>query len=220
MSLKRNRTTTELQSKGLSPASALRHEALEICRLAGWLPQCIAIGRFQAGVPEIYEELRCLQKASAVDVSEALIDCCQKYQLWTSLFEDVEARIWFLRGERERAESRWNGLLHHPNEQLSAIAQKALDAVALKVDSGEMLATEVIQALDRGHSAAIDEMLLKAILEVKDLEDQTFRNILEAKAMSKPMPEQYPWDRSLYIDQVLLELFDQQLSEWIECYGG
>jgi hypothetical protein len=63
-------------------------------------------------------------------------------------------------------------------------------------------------------------MLLKAILEVKDLEDQTFRNILEAIAMSKPMPEQYPWDRSLYIDQVLLELFDQQLSEWIECYGG
>ena len=61
-------------------ALQLRADALQICRSAAWLPKCIGSGKFDAGVPEIYAELRALQKVRAVYVSQALIACCRRHR--------------------------------------------------------------------------------------------------------------------------------------------
>ena len=193
-------------------ALALRADALLICERAAWLPQCIGTDQFRPGVPEIYAELRCLQKVRAVRVSETLIACCQRHGMWTPYFEDVEARIWLFLGDRDRAEARWSELLHHENRQLRVIAKQALVSLQRKVDSGERLATEVDQAMDRNETERVVEMLLVALMD--EDEPDTLENVLEVVAMQWPMPPETPWDRGLFTSQLLLDLFERQLQDW------
>ena len=194
------------------PALALQSEALVICEQAGWTPRCIAQQTHGIGVPEIYEELRCLQKVLAVHVSQALIDCCRRHDLWTPLFEDVEARIWLFLGERQRAEKRWRSLLHHPSPTLRDIARKTLSVVQRKVKTGEMLATEVEQSIDRGQWQQVEALLLDALLAAKPLPN--LKKILESTAMRWSMPDHFPWDRGLYNHQFILDLWEHQLTAW------
>ena len=193
-------------------ALALRADALLICERAAWLPQCIGTDQFRPGVPEIYAELRCLQKVRAVRVSETLIACCQRHGMWTPYFEDVEARIWLFLGDRDRAEARWSELLHHENRQRRVIAKQALVSLQRKVDSGERLATEVDQAIDRNETERVVEMLLVALMD--EDEPDTLENVLEVVAMQWPMPPETPWDRGLFTSQLLLALFERQLQDW------
>lgn len=193
-------------------ALALREDALLICERAAWLPQCIGTDQYRPGVPEIYEEMRCLQKVRAVRVSEALIACCQRHGMWTSFFEDVEARIWMFLGDRDRAEARWNELLHHENRQLQVIAKQALASLQRKVDSGEQLATEVDQAMDRNEMERVVGMLLVALMD--EDEPDTLENVLEVVALQWPMPPEIPWDRGLFTNHLVLDLFERQLQNW------
>ena len=194
------------------PALALQSEALLICEQAGWTPRCIGQQTHGIGVPEIYEELRCLQKVLAVHVSQALIDCCLRHDLWTPFFEDVEARIWLFLGDRKRAEDRWISLLHHSSPTLRDIARKTLFALQKKVKSGEMLATEVEQAMDRGQWQQVEELLLDALLAEQPVPN--LDRILKATAMRWSMPDHFPWDRGLYNDQLILDLWEHQLTAW------
>ena len=193
-------------------ALALRVEALLICERAAWLPQCIGTDQFRPGVPEIYEEMRCLQRVRAVRVSEALIACCLRHGMWTSFFEDVEARIWLFLGDRDRAEARWTELLHHENRQLQVIAKQALVSQQRKVESGEQLAMEVAQALDRNQTERVVEMLLVALMD--EDEPDTLETVLEVAAMEWPMPPETPWDRGLFTSHLVLDLFERQLQDW------
>ena len=191
---------------------ALRAEALEICDAFAWPPKCIGSGDFEAGAWEIYAELRCLQQVGAVYVSEALINCCRRHQQWLPLFEDVEARIWLFLGEHERAEERWSALLNHSNEALRRIAEDAL--ISLKNDAklGVFLATDVDQAFDRGLNKRVAELLGDALLAVpvaKSLDD-----VLVSTSLRWPMPQHFPWDRSLYTNQLILDVFERQLELW------
>ena len=194
------------------PALALQSEALSICEQAGWTPRCIGKQTHGIGVPEIYEELRCLQKVLAVHVSQALIECCRSHDLWTPLFEDVEARIWLFLGDRTRAEDRWRSLLHHSSPTLRDIARKALAALQRKVKSGEMLATEVEQSIDRGQWQRVKELLLDALLAEQPLPN--LDRILESTAMRRNMPDHFPWDRGIYNHQFILDLWEHQLTAW------
>jgi hypothetical protein len=193
-------------------ALALRADALLICEQAAWLPQCIGTDQFLPGVPEIYEEMRCLQRVRAVRVSEALIACCLRHGMWTSLFEDVEARIWSFLGDRDRAEARWSELLHHENRQLQVIAKQALASLQRKVDSGEQLAMEVDQAMDRNEIERVVGMLLVALMD--EDEPDTLENVLEVVALQWPMPPEIPWDRGLFTNHLVLDLFERQLQNW------
>mgnify|MGYP004091348739 CR=1 FL=1 len=193
-------------------ALALRADALLICERAAWLPQCIGTDQYRPGVSEIYEEMRCLQKVRAVRVSETLIACCQRHGMWTPYFEDVEARIWLFLGDRDRAEARWNELLHHENRQLRLIAKQSLASQQRKVESGEQLATEVSQSLDRSETERLVEMLLVALMD--EDEPDTFKTVLEVVAMQWPMPPETPWDRGLFTSHLVLDLFERQLQDW------
>ena len=193
-------------------ALALRADALLICERAAWLPQCIGTDQYRPGVSEIYEEMRCLQKVRAVRVSQALIACCLRHGLWTSFFEDVEARIWLFLGDRDRAEARWSELLHHENRKLRVIAKQALVSLQRKVDSGERLATEVDQAIDRNETERVVEMLLVALMD--EDEPDTLETVLEVVAMEWPMPPETPWDRGLFTNHLVLDLFERQLQDW------
>jgi len=202
----------DVESTAQERALALRTEALEICDRFAWLPQCIGSGTFEAGVREIYAELRLLQKVRAVYVSQELIDCCRRHRQWSPLFEDVQARIWMFLGEYERAEARWKELVHHEARVMRVMATKTLDSLQRKVDSGEQLATEVDQALDRSATERLVTMLLDALLEDNDLPN--IKQVLEVAALQWPMPAEMPWDRDLFTTQLLLDLFEQQLQDW------
>ena len=194
------------------PALALRAEALEICERFAWAPQCIGTGECEVGPREIYAELCCLQKVGAVYVSQALIDCCLRHQQWLALFEDMEARIWLFLGERERAEQRWRALLHHSEVILREMAQKAVDNLEKNDKSGWTLFSEVDRALDRGQSDQASQMLTRALLEnvsVKHLDDA-----LETMALSRSLPDSFPWNRDLFTQQIILDLFESQIEEW------
>ena len=195
-------------------ALALRAEALLICDRFAWTPQCIGTGECEVGPREIYAELRCLQKVGAVDVSQALIDCCKRYQLWLPLFEDVQARIWMFLGERERAEQRWRELLHHSNSVMREIAEMALKRLEKKIENGEDLAISVAHALDRNQTARVTALLIEALLESKDLDESGLQRTLEQTALKMPVPNEFPWDRTLFTNHLMLGLYAQQLEQW------
>ena len=195
-------------------ALALRAEALELCDRFAWAPQCIGSGAFEAGAREIYAELRRLQKVRAVYVSKALIDCCLRHQQWLPLFEDVEARIWLFLGERERAEQRWQALLQHSSPVMRKIAEAALKSLDTKRQTGELLATEVAQALDRNQTERVNALLIEAMLEIEDLDEAWLQEVLESTALKMPMPDSFPWDRTLFTNQLMLDLYGQQLDQW------
>ena len=196
------------------PAWALRAEALEICDRFAWTPQCIGMGDSEVGPREIYSELRCLQKVGAVDVSQALIDCCLRHQQWLALFEDVQARIWLCLGERERAEQRWRALLQHSNPVMREIAEMALQRLGKKIETGEILVTDVTHAFDRNQTDRVKALLIEALLESKDLDEPWLQRVLEQIALKMPVPNEFPWDRTLFTNHLLLELYAQQLDQW------
>ena len=193
-------------------ALQLRAEALQICQRAAWTPQCIGTGLFDAGVKEIYAELRDLQTVRAVHVSQDLIACCRRHGLWTPLFEDAEARIWMFLGDRDRAEARWRELLLHQDPNLRRIAQEALAGLQDNLDSGAQLATDVAQALDRNDQERLVTILLEAALAEEA--SASLDQVLEAAALQWPMPEEIPWNRGLFTNQLLLDLFERQLQGW------
>ena len=195
-------------------ALALRAEALEICDRFAWTPKCIGTGECEVGPREIYSELRCLQKVGAVDVSQALIDCCLRHQQWLALFEDVQARIWLYLGESERAEQRWRALLHHSNSVMREIAEMALKRLEKKIENGEDLAISVAHALDRNQTARVTALLIEALLESKDLDESGLQRTLEQTALKMPVPNEFPWDRTLYTNHLMLGLYAQQLEQW------
>ena len=193
-------------------ALALRAEALEICDRFAWTPQCIGRGDFEVGAWEIYEELRRLQKVRAVYVSQALIECCLRHQQWLPLFEDVEARIWLFLGEWERAEQRWQAMLHHSSLVMREIAEKALNDLKLERESGLKLATEVVQALDRSDFALVDQLLIDALLQSKGFSEDDLQSALEAIALKIRMPHDYPWNPRLFVHQLKLDSFQKYLN--------
>ena len=195
-------------------ALALRAEALLICDRFAWTPQCIGMGECEVGPREIYAELRCLQKVGAVDVSKALIDCCLRHQQWLALFEDVQARIWMFLGEWERAEQRWRALLHHSNPVMREIAEMALKRLEKKIETGEILAIDVAHALDRNQIDRAKTLLSKAMIQIKDLDEPWLQRVLEQTALKMPVPKEFPWDRTLFINHLILELYAQQLKQW------
>ena len=192
-------------------ALALRAEALLICDRFAWTPQCIGTGECEVGPREIYAELRCLQKVGAVDVSQALIDCCLRHQQWLALFEDVQARIWMFLGERQQAEQRWRELLNHSELILRRMAQQALDNLERNVKSGLTLVAEVGSALDRGLSDEASEMLYRALLE--NVSFKHFDDALESMALSRSLPDSYPWNQDLLKQELILDLFEDKIEE-------
>ena len=195
-------------------ALALRAEALLICDRFAWTPQCIGTGECEVGPREIYAELRCLQKVGAVFVSQALIECCLRHKQWLPLFEDVQARIWMFLGERERAEQRWRALLHHSNSVMREIAEMALKRLEKKIENGEDLAISVAHALDRNQTARVTDLLIEALLESKDLDESWLQRALEQTALKMPVPNEFPWDRTLFTNHLMLGLYAQQLEQW------
>ena len=203
-------SVTEVEERAL----ALRAEALEICDRFAWMPQCIGTGDSEVGPREIYEELRCLLKVGAVDVSQALIDCSLRHQQWLSLFEDVQARIWMFLGEWERAEQRWRALLHHSNPVMREISETALKRLEKKIENGEKLAISVAHALDRNQITRVTALLIEALLESKDLDEPWLQRALEQTALKMPVPNEFPWDRTLFTNHLMLGLYAQQLEQW------
>ena len=195
-------------------ALLLREEALEICARSGWHPRRIGQGQYKIGFSEIYEELRCLQKVLAVHISQDLIDCCRRHQIFSPYFDDVEARIWLFQNDRKRAQERWYSLLDHANEQVRSVANEALTRLDQKIKSGEQVVIEVSHALDRGEQQRMQAMLNQALIEAEDLDDSKLLSLLDMVAMQRPMPSEFPINRDLYINQLMFELFDQQLQGW------
>ena len=193
-------------------ALALRAEALEICDRFAWTPQCIGRGECEVGAWEIYAELRRLQKVRAVYVSQALIECCLRHQQWLPLFEDVEARIWLFLGERERAEQRWQAMLHHSSLVMREIAEKALNDLKLERRSGLKLATEAVQALDRSDVALVDELLIDSLLQSKSFAESELQSALEAIAIKIGISDEYPWNPRLFVHQLKLDSFQKYLN--------
>ena len=195
-------------------ALALRAEALLICDRFAWTPQCIGTGDGEVGPREIYAELRCLQKVGAVDVAQALIDCCLRHQQWLALFEDVQARIWMFLGEWERAEQRWRALLHHSNPVMREISEMALKRLEKKIETGEILAIDVAHALDRNQIDRAKTLLIKAMIQIKDLDEPWLQRVLEQTALKMPISNKFPWNRTLFTNHLMLELYAQQLEQW------
>ncbi len=195
-------------------AQALRQEALMRCLKSGWSPKCIGNEKFQIGIVEIYEEIRCLQEVHAVDISQELVECCRRHKQWSPLLDDVEARIALFRGDYGRAEVIWLELLHHPNAQLRSIATKALHSISMKQKSGESLFLDVLNALDRNRESYVFDLLTDAVMKAIDLKDQFLLKALDAAAMSRQKPEHWPLHRELLINQLVMELFSRQLSAW------
>jgi hypothetical protein len=55
-------------------------------------------------------------------------------------------------------------------------------------------------------------MLLVALMD--EDEPDTLENVLEVVALQWPMPAEIPWDRGLFTNHLVLDLFERQLQNW------
>ena len=137
-----------------------------------------------------------------------------RHQQWLALFEDVQARIWLFLGEREQAEQRWLALLKHSEPVMREIAEMALKRLGKKIETGEILANDVALALDQNQTDRVKSLLIDALLESKDLDEPWLQRVLEQTALKMPVPNEFPWDRMLFFNHLVLELYAQQLEQW------
>ena len=56
--------------------------------------------------------------------------------------------------------------------------------------------------------------LLLEMLEIEELDEPWLQAVLESTALKMPMPESLPWDRTLFTNQLMLDLYGQQLDQW------
>ena len=117
-------------------------------------------------------------------------------------------------GEPERAEQRWRSLLHHSNPVMREISETALKRLEKKIENGEILAISVDHALDRNQTTRVTALLIEALLESKDLDEPWLQRALEQTALKMPVPNEFPWDRTLLTNHLMLGLYAQQLEQW------
>ena len=61
-------------------------------------------------------------------------------------------------------------------------------------------------------------LLSEAMLTIEDLDEPWLQALLESTALKMPMPESFPWDRKLFTNQLMLDLFDLQLAQWEQLF--
>ena len=52
------------------------------------------------------------------------------------------------------------------------------------------------------------------MIQIKDLDEPWLQRVLEQTALKMPVPNEFPWDRKLFTNHLMLELFAQQLEQW------
>jgi hypothetical protein len=118
------------------------------------------------------------------------------------------------RGETNKAELIWSDLLNHQSKIVHDIADQALRSLKSRRDSGEQLVNDVIQALDHDQQNLVDQMLYEAVMASSDLNNAFLVSALDVAARNRSRPEHWPWNRELLIDQLMFNLFEQQLLAW------
>ena len=90
----------------------------------------------------------------------------------------------------------------------------SLKKLEKKIETGEFLATEVTFALECNQADRVNTLLIKAMLEIKDLDEPWLQRVLEQTAVKLPVPKELPWDRTLLTNRLIIELYAQQLDNW------
>ena len=49
-------------------------------------------------------------------------------------------------------------------------------------------------------------------------QEHWLQRVLEQTALKMPVPNEFPWDRTLFTNHLMLELYAQQLEQWEQSF--
>lgn len=198
---------------GEHPASsiALREALLELCKLAGWLPQHLAQPDQAPGLEEALLEIIATRDAEATRLSLELIVRCEQLGWRSPWLEDNRARCLVHQGLDQDAIAIWQQLLGAEDPAAAAIAADTLAALRRRPATA-VQANRIRKLREENRPELWKPLLLQALLAHGSDPDGALEEVLAAAAGDQPTPPGTPWDPALLRQELLLELYEQQLN--------
>ena len=202
---------------GAHPAdsAALRATLLEHCRLAGWTPQHLGLPDQNPGLDEALLEIIATRDAEATRLSLELIECCEQLGWCSPWLHDNRARCLVHQGRDQEAIAIWQQLLAAEDPAAAAIAADTLAALRRR-PAAAVQANRIRQLREENRPEQWKPLLLEALLSHGSDPAGALEEVIVAAAGDQPLPPGAPWDPELQRQELLLELYEQQLQRWQE----
>jgi hypothetical protein len=195
------------------PASsiALREALLEHCRLAGWTPQHLGHPDQTPGLEEVLLEIIASREAEATRLSLELIERCEQLGWSSPWLQDNRARCLVHQGRDQEAIAIWQQLLGAEDPAAAAIAEDTLAALHRR-PAAAVKANRIRQLREENRPEQWKPLLLQALLTHGSDPAGALEDVIAAAAVDQPLPYGTPWDPAFLRQELLLELYEQQLN--------
>jgi len=196
-------------------STALRQALLEHCRLAGWTPLHVGQPGHEPGLEEALLEIIASRDAEATLLSLELIERCEQLGWRSPWLLDNRARYLVHQGRDDEAIAIWKQLGAEQDAAVAAIAADTLQALARR-PAAAVQATRIRQLREENQPELWQPLLLEALLKVSGEQAEPLHELLAAASRDLPPPAGCPWDADLLRQELLLQLYEQQLNQWEE----
>ena len=196
-------------------STALREALLEHCRLAGWAPLHLGQPGHEPGLEEALLEIIATRDAEATLLSLELIKRCEQLGWHSSWLLDNRARCLVHQGRDDDAIAIWRQLHAEEDVAVAAIAADTLQALAQR-PAAAVLANRIRQLREENRPELWQPLLLEALLKASGEQAEPLEELLAAASRDLPPPAGCPWDADLLRQELLLQLYEQQLNHWEE----
>lgn len=196
-----------------SPAT-LREALLEHCRLAGWTPQHVGRPANEPGLHEALLEIIACREAEASQLSLELIERCEHLGWKSPWLQDNRARSLLHQGFEQEAVTIWKQLA--ADEEAGAVARNTLEDIeAIKLrDTDGVMANRIRQLRERNRPELWQPLLLQSLLNGAAIDAGPLAEVIRETAMDFRPPAGAPWDGELLRQELLLQLYERQLTYW------
>ena len=196
-------------------STALREALMEHCRLAGWAPLHLGQPGREPGLEEALLEIIATRDAEATLLSLELIKRCEQLGWHSSWLLDNRARCLVHQGRDDDAIAIWRQLHAEDDAAVAAIAADTLQALAQR-PAAAVLANRIRQLREENRPELWQPLLLEALLKASGEQAEPLEELLAAASRDLSPPAGCPWDADLLRQELLLQLYEQQLNHWEE----
>ena len=194
---------------------ALREALLAHCRLAGWAPLHLGQPGHEPGLEEALLEIIATRDAESTLLSLELIERCELLGWRSPWLLDNRARCLVHQGRDDDAIAIWRQLCAEEDPGVAAIAADTLHALAQR-PAAAVQANRIRQLREENRPELWQPSLLEALLEASGEDAEPLQELLAAASLDFAPPPGSPRDPGLLRQELLLHLYEQQLTRWEE----